>query len=279
MLILLGNLRFNGYSPLDIALNALFAFNLVPHLTEGIVPASWTIGVEMLFYLIFPLSLLACSNLYRTVLVLAVSIAVSTVATIDLKPLENVYASFVYHNVVSQLPYFIWGMAFFHLQRVISRHVDARHARMICWGLCALGLAGIYTLYASSTLYMFFWVRGLRPTWDMLWGLPFGVLCLAMALHPSRILSNPLTRYLGKISFSLYLVHPTVLYKLGKAGLYNWVYAKLPGHEAAAYFVCLLISLAIITAIASVTFRLIEQPGMNWGKRISSPKDAPLSPA
>ncbi|MGO4703294.1 acyltransferase family protein [Dyella sp. 2RAB6] len=267
------------FAPLDVALNALFVFNLVPHLNEGIVPASWTIGVEMLFYVIFPLSLLVCSNLRRTLFVLAVSIAVSTAATIDLKSLETVYPSFVYHNAVSQLPYFIWGMAFFHVQRVIAQHVDARHARMICWGLCALGLAGIYTLYASSTLYMFFWTRGLRPTWDMLWGIPFGMLCLAMALHPSRLLSNPVTRYLGKISFSLYLVHPTVLFKFGRAGLYNWVYAKLPGHEALAYFVCLLISLAVITAISAVTFRLIEQPGMNWGKRLASRKEAVLAPA
>lgn len=263
------------FAPLDVALNALFAFNLVPHLTEGIVPASWTIGVEMLFYVAFPLCLMACRTLTRTSFVLALSIIVSTATTIDLKPLENYQASFVYHNVVAQLPYFIWGMLFFHLHRVIASAVDARHARRICWALCAAGLLGIYTMYASSGLYMFFWTRGLRPTWDMLWGLPFGILCLAMALHPSRILSNPVTRYLGKVSFSLYLVHPTVLYKLGKAGAYNWVYAKLQGHEAWAYFICLSASLAIITAIASVTFKLIEQPGMNWGKRIATREAKP----
>jgi len=266
------------FSPLDVALNALFAFNLVPHLVDGIVPASWTIGVEMLFYVVFPLCLMACRSLSRTLFILVLSIVVSTVATNDLKPLENYHAGFVYHNVVSQLPYFIWGMLFFHIHRTINVAIDVAHVRMTSWVLCALGFAGIYVMYASN-LYVFFWDHNVHPTWDMLWGLPFSVLCLAMALHPSRILSNAVTRYLGKISFSLYLVHPTVLYKLGKAGAYNWIYANLPGHEVIAYFTCLLISLMIITAIATVTFKLIEQPGMDWGKRMASRKGYQLSAA
>lgn len=267
------------FSPVDVALNALFAFNLVPHLTEGIVPASWTIGVEMLFYLLFPVALLACRSLWRTIFVLAASTAVATAYALDMKPVEGIHASFVYHNVVTQLPYFMWGIVFFHVHRLIAPKLSAHAARMTCWVLCALGLTGIYTLYASSTIYMYFWNLGMRSTWDSLWGIPFAFLCLAMALHPSRLLSNSITSYLGKISFSLYLVHPTVLYKLGKAGFYDWIYAKLPGYEAAAYFVCLLISLSIITAIASITFRLIEQPGMNWGKRLTSRPSAELSPA
>jgi len=264
------------FSPIDVALNALFAFNLVPHLTEGIVPASWTIGVEMLFYVMFPVVLLASRSLGRTLFLLAISMVVATSYARDMKPVEAIHGSFVYHNVVTQLPYFIWGVAFFHIHRLLVDRLSDQAARYICWALCIASLAGIYTLYANSTIYMYFWNRGMRSTWDSLWGIPFGLLCLAMALHPSRVLSNTVTRYLGKISFSLYLIHPTVLFKLRGLGFYNWVYAKCPGNEALAYFACLLVSLAIITAIASVTFRWIEQPGMNWGKRITTRKRVEL---
>jgi peptidoglycan/LPS O-acetylase OafA/YrhL len=255
------------YRPIDIALNALFVFNLVPHLADGIVPASWTIGVEMLFYAIFPLALIACRTLFRTALVLLVSIVVATSTTIDLQPFESQQPSFVYHNVVSQLPYFIWGLLAFHVHRVLSPKLSARVARRLCWGICVASIVAIYTIYSWTSLYMFLWNLHLRSTWDSLWGIPFGMLCIAMALHPSRLISNPLTRYLGKVSFSLYLIHPTVLYKLGKAGFYQWIYDFMPRHPGCAYFVCLVISLVIITALATFAFRWIEQPGMAWGKR------------
>jgi peptidoglycan/LPS O-acetylase OafA/YrhL len=265
------------FTPIDIALNALFVFNLVPHLADGIVPASWTIGVEMLFYAAFPLLLLVCRTTFRTALVLIITIAVGTSAVIDLKPFESQQPSFVYHNVVSQLPYFIWGMLVFHVLRAVNTKValTSRMARPSCWILCGLALLTIYTLYANASIYMFFWTRGLRSTWDSLWGIPFGLLCLGMALHPSRLISNPVTRYLGKISFSLYLVHPTVLFKLGSAGVYKRIYQWMPNHMGLAYGASLLLSLLIITAIASLTFRYIEQPGMAWGKRLAARQAKP----
>jgi peptidoglycan/LPS O-acetylase OafA/YrhL len=265
------------FSPIDIGLNALFVFNLVPHLAEGIVPASWTIGVEMLFYAVFPLSLLACRSLLRTVLVLLVAIALGTSTIIDLRPFESQQPGFVYHNVVSQLPYFLWGVLVFHVLRSAGGRVPLHMKRIACWIICGAGLLAMYALYKSSTIYMFFWGRGLRSTWDMLWGIPFGLLCLGMALHPSRLISNPVTRYLGKVSFSLYLLHPTVLYKLGKAGVYQRIYNLIPGHPGVAYGVSFLLSLAIITSIASLTFGFIEQPGMAWGKRFAAPRAAPVA--
>lgn len=103
-------------------------------------------------------------------------------------------------------------------------------------------------------------------------GIPFVFLCIAMALHPSRFISNPLTRYLGKISFSLYLVHPTIVYGLGYLGFYNWVYEFFPTSLAAGFVSSLIISMVIITLISALTFRYIEQPGMDWGKRLTLQK-------
>ena len=44
-----------SYSPVHVIENALYLFNFVPDRQSGIVWASWTIGVEMIFYLIFPI--------------------------------------------------------------------------------------------------------------------------------------------------------------------------------------------------------------------------------
>lgn len=254
------------YSVSDVLVNMSFAFNFVPHLTEGIVPASWTIGVEMVFYLLFPVLLMACTNAMRTAVLLVLSTALATKFSMDMKPVVEQVPSFVYHNFITQLPYFMWGMLCRHIHGAISQTSAARYSG---WAICAVAIAGILALYHSSSLYQYFWVRDMRTTWDTLWGIPFGLLCIGLALHPTRILSNWLTRYLGKVSYSLYLVHPTVLYKLGQAGFYNRIYEEFPGHRGLAYFTCLIISLVIITGISTLTFRFIEKPGMDWGKRMT----------
>jgi len=256
------------YSVSDILLNLAFVFNFVPHLTEGIVPASWTIGVEMVFYLLFPFLLMACTNAARTAVVLVLATGLATKFSMDMKPVVEQVPSFVYHNFITQLPYFMWGMLCRHLYGAFSRTSAGRYSG---WAVCALGVVGILALYHSSTLYQYFWVRDMRTTWDTLWGIPFGMLCIGLALHPTRVLSNRVTRYLGKVSYSLYLVHPTVLYKLGQAGFYKWIYEFFPGQRGVAYFACLVISLLIITAISTLTFRFIEKPGMDWGKRKTRP--------
>jgi peptidoglycan/LPS O-acetylase OafA/YrhL len=91
------------------------------------------------------------------------------------------------------------------------------------------------------------------------------------------VLSNRITRYLGEISFSTYIVHANILYELGRAGLYTWVFQSMPGREVAAYFVCFALSLVIITAVAAITYRLIEVPGMRLGRKRSS--EVPASAA
>ena len=267
------------FAPLDVLLNALFVFNLVPHLVDGIVPASWTIGVEMMFYAAFPLLLFVCSSVVRTIAVLLITIAIATSFSIDMTPtLEKINEGFIYHNVVAQLPFFIWGMLVFHVYRTIAPRLSGARVRYAGWAICAVSIVSLCALYAYSPLYAFFWDRGMRSTWDALWGIPFGLLCLGMAIHPTRVISNLVTRYLGKVSFSLYLVHPHVLSKIAGLGLYRWVYAKFPENQGVAFGVCLVISLVVITAISAVTFRFIEQPGMSLGKRMSSSKTRASAP-
>lgn len=258
------------HSPLDVLLHATFVFNFIPHLTEGIVPASWTIGVEMVFYALFPLFIMLCTNIWRSAAVVAISTIVATKFNIDVRPFENQISSFLYHNFVVQLPYFLWGILFFHIQQAIVARLEERHHRHLCWALIAFGFFGVWHLYANSAMFIFFAAQGLRTTWDTLWSIPLGSICLAMALHPSRILSNRVTQYLGKISFSLYLVHPTVLYGFGQAGVYKWIYALVPSSLAAGYALAFALSLGVIAAISAVTYRFIEVPGMNWGKRMAT---------
>ena len=254
------------YDPSELLVNVLFMFNVIPHMTDGIVWASWSIGVEMIFYVLFPLLLMVCRGVVSTVLALVVCTTVATLFTVGLQPFEAQLMSFMHHNFVTNAPYFVWGILAYHIHCKVSS-LGQEIRRPVCWALCALALGSILTLYYGTSLYQYFSSRGLRTTWEMLWGVPFATVCVAMALHPSRLLSNPVTRYLGTISFSLYLVHPIIVWGFGKLGVYSWVYALFPGSEVAGYLGSMAVALSAVTAISVFTFNFIEKPGMEWGKR------------
>lgn len=254
------------YDPSELLVNVLFMFNVIPHMTDGIVWASWSIGVEMIFYVLFPLLLMVCRGWLSTVLALIVSTTVATLFTIGLQPFETQLMSFMHHNFVTNAPYFVWGILAYTIHSQVSS-ISVKARRLVCWALCALAAGAILTLYFGTSLYAFFANRGLRTAWEMLWGIPFATVCIAMALHPSRLLSNPVTRYLGNISFSLYLVHPIIVWGFGQLGIYSWIYALFPRSEVAGYLGSMAVALSAVTAISVFTFNFIEKPGMEWGKR------------
>lgn len=248
-----------------ILVNTVFLFNLAPDLVDGIVPASWSIGVEMLFYLIFPVVIFFSTSFWRTLLLLVFAIIISTLFTVFMKPFEGSMPSFIQHSAITNFPYFVWGIlsyyAFHFFRARISGHLDRLSSIIIC-GAAFLFLV---LLYKNSELYLFFWARGIRTTWDAFWGLPFGLLCIGLAIYPVKILSNIFTRFMGRLSYSLYLVHPTVIYCLFKLDIYKNIKEAYPNSAWIEFGLCAAITIFIISIISQITYKCIELPGIFLG--------------
>ncbi len=249
----------------DVAASASFTFGLVPRLADGIVPASWSIGVEMLFYLLFPLTPLFCRTPLRTAAVAAISLLVATMATADLQPLAPM-AALRDHGFLKNAPYFCAGMLACHGYRWIERQVAAQRHRLL-GGVLLLSvpvtLAGLLKIaYAVPG-------TGEAVWWNAAWGLPFGLLCVGLALCPVGLLVNRATVYLGRISFSMYLCHPAIVNALTTYGAYQALLKALPIGTAASFLPGALGTIGLVIALASVTYRLIERPGMAWGRRLA----------
>jgi peptidoglycan/LPS O-acetylase OafA/YrhL len=258
-----------SFNILDILLNATFLFNVIPHLTDGIVPASWSIGVEMLFYGLFPVILIFVKDFKRAVILLGLSVLMATYFSVQLAPFVDKIPSFAYHNFIVDFPYFCWGIVAFHIYAYLGKKSPANAGPWISRVLCVLGIACMVFLYKNSSLYMFFYGRGLRTTWDALWGVPFSMLCIGLSFHATRLLTNPVTEYLGKISFSLYLVHPNVVSYLGIWGVYKFMYDISPGSHGIGFAFSAVFTVVVVSIISWVTFKFIEQPGNAWGKRLT----------
>lgn len=240
----------------EVAWNYSLLFGLSAPWQSGIVMGSWTIGVEMLFYAMFPLIALGVRGLWRQSALLAASFALAWWAATGLPaPIAHFGGSF---GLIRQLPVFVLGCLLFELWLRL-REAPARRRLALGASLSLAGLAGLGAL--------FYGVLAPIPVIGGDWylaSLGYGLLLLGLLLASNRLLVNRLTCFLGTISYSLYLVHPFLVSRL--YGVFARCYAELP--PGAAYAACLALSLALTVPAAWLTYRWIEKPGIRLGHRL-----------
>jgi peptidoglycan/LPS O-acetylase OafA/YrhL len=249
---------------LEIGANALFLFNLYEPFQTGIVWASWTIGVEMLFYAVFPLiNRAGFDNLGKTSMLLVLSLAVVVIAragtsyiTQSGMPLSRTLFDGVGFFFV--LPVFLMGVVTYHVHNLLHskgtgklqlwlRRLQLPTALVALSMLAIYNPAGVISYYASAVVY--------------------AMLLLGFSGLGSNLIVSPLTCYLGRISYSLYLNHPTLVYIL--IPVYFSMY-KLGLGSVAAFSICVALTASILVLISHFTFRFIETPVMAWAKQRGS---------
>jgi len=245
----------------DIVLNALLLFGLVPGTHESIVWAGWSIGVEMLFYLLFPIIAVFVRGLHSGVLALAITILVSS--TFFTNASNMGVGSYAYMNIITHLPAFLSGVLAFLIWRRTG------FARSVKWGafLLMLTVVGILTVvYVPATYKVLMLASGVRLD-VYIWSILFMMLILSMCFWPNRLLANRVTNLMGQISFSLYLWHPLIIVMLVSS--YGKIALAL-GTGLWGFLACLSLTISILSIVAYISFRIIEIPGMKYGKRLSN---------
>jgi peptidoglycan/LPS O-acetylase OafA/YrhL len=243
----------------EIALNMAMVFNLVPWRQSGIAWASWTISVEMLFYAIFlPIFRLKTKHKIAITLFCAGATAIVGPLLDWLFPryalLEPVVpGGYFYFFAGGFISLFVLGMlahdAYVALQRVTKKKSLGRW--MIFASLAVLLLAAM--VHGGGNFHF-------RP----LVALAYGVLLTGCGLCHPRILDARILRFHGAISYSVYLVHPLVIYFLASA--YGLIIQSVPA--SAAYVSCLALTYVVVTGVAYCTYRVIEMPGIRLGERL-----------
>lgn len=227
----------------DVALNGAFLFNLLPGHEAGIVWASWTIGVEMLFYAVFPLLFAWFKGIRGTALLLAGTVAVALLSQPG------------HFSVLGHLPVFALGMVAYYVYGWLTNGHPV--PRLLGPALIMAGAAGWLALVCVAP--------DISPTsFYYTQAVAYAALLIGLGLCPLRIIVNRWTAYAGTISYSMYLLHPRIVFHL--APIYRYIGASgLSAGIALAMDACL--TLCIVAAAASLTYRLIERPAMEWLRR------------
>ncbi|MBN9023776.1 MAG: acyltransferase, partial [Rhizobiales bacterium] len=109
--------------------------------------------------------------------------------------------------------------------------------------------------------------------------LAYSSLLLGLGLIDVPSIVNPIARYYGLISYSLYLWHLPVIWTL--TPFLRSIYERV--ETPIAFLLSSVVIVAVATGVADVSYRLIERPGEKIGRRLiarllsrtSAPQSAP----
>lgn len=198
---------------------------------------TWSLGIEMQFYLLYPVFATLVWKIkpgvktfaWGLLALFAASLVLSVVAS-SRKPVAAFYL----------LPTRGWELAMGGLVYLLSRRSDTwlqGRQQLLYWAGLLLWLAGFVLIDTSLP-----WPSG----WALLPVLGTALIILAQT-ESALLLSNPLAQWLGNISYSLYLWHWPLVVALYFAGLqqqWGWVIGGL------------LLSLVL----GQLSYRLVENP-------------------
>jgi peptidoglycan/LPS O-acetylase OafA/YrhL len=245
------------HSIFEIAINILFVFNIIPEMNQGIIWASWFMGVIMLFYLFFPLFHKFFNDTWKTATFIIWSILIAYIFqfAINFFPAAlNAFFPYFRCSFLRNLPLFAFGMFSFYLLR--TPFMQKLNIKVV----------GIF-LIGTALLSYFYLLNGMFNILDPYYmkGIILTALVVGLALNPLKIVVNKITTFLGKISYSMYLCHPPLIH-LVLNPLYPHIYIlQIP--LLLKFLLCAGVTITLLVGVSIITYRFIEKPGIRLGKK------------
>jgi peptidoglycan/LPS O-acetylase OafA/YrhL len=251
-----------GITPANILSNFLFLHGFNAYWITSIVQGGWSIAVEMQFYVLLPLLFMWLKNTRQAFLFFASSLLfmVGMRVLLVAHPLighAQLWSDFLELYLPAQLPVFGLGILLYFLN--LENRLPTRQAGG--WFL-VLSAVMLSLLLVDDHLGIPAFVWFVLPEW-VLYGVAFLFLALGLSRYPWPVLVNPVITYIGKISFSLYLVHFAVLYWLNAAHLVDYT-----GHPIVDLVIRYGLVLLLSGLLAHFLYRFVEVPGQQLGKRL-----------
>jgi len=243
--------------------NVFLVHGFYPAGINNVVPGGWSIGTEFAFYVIFPIVFQLTEyfrSRWQTPGVIAILSAISLVSLsvlIGISAISGIGVTnntFLYYNLLNQLPVFLLGIFLFHVLRS-GRVEKLKSSAIMLAGLCICGIMVFY--WKKKFLFSFVLIPSLA-----------GGAFFFLALLWSRVngLNFSFLRKAGKLSYSMYLIHFVFSWPI--AGfLYPYLSSWLPREE-------LKFAVLYIGAVSATYFfaffseKFIEGPGIRLGNHL-----------
>lgn len=243
-------------TPANVAANFFFIHGLSPYWINSLVPGGWSITVEMFFYVLAPWLFTRLKSLDHAARFVLLAILLNSAIHFILArhPLVHdaaLWDDFLFFYFPSQLPIFGLGILLYFVLRQPEP------------------LSALTLLLAAGMLLMNLVDKALVIMPEHVWfGVTFMALAMGLSRYATKLLVNPFTRYIGKISFSLYLVHFAILFALERFGLADILHPAGMKGAVVNYVLRFCIVILLSSLLATFFYHAVEVPGQNVGKKL-----------
>ena len=238
---------------------------LHPSTLSSVVPGGWSISLEVLFYLTVPFFFAIVTNLKRAIVFSCVSVvflpAINLLLSqslgdffkVDDPVLNRLYW---YRFPLNQVGAFSMGFLLFYVIRdgLFQEYLKDRKLN----GFLLVTVFFICVFLSISKIIL--------PPRHLVYSILFCVIGLLLSQYPWAIIVNRPLRYLGKISYSCYLLHFFILNVL-------YEYQSQMGidvdNEFLRYLVFFIFTVVLTVPVASLSYRFVECPAISAGKVVS----------
>lgn len=239
--------------------NILFVHGFSPYWINSLVPGGWSIAVEMLFYSLFPFIFKGLKNINSAFLFLNISLAIKILFQefFNHYLLINeayIWREFLFYYFPSQLPIFALGFIMYFLIN------DINSLKLIQPRAIFVFVLLLFAQIGSTFDFLYFN--------HIVFGLGFVIFGVLLSSGKLSLLCNPILKFIGKISFSLYVMHFIVIAWLVKFQLIDFTNNYLLN------FMTRLLMVSIFSIfLSTLTYYFIEIPFQNFGKKIINKKE------
>jgi peptidoglycan/LPS O-acetylase OafA/YrhL len=245
----------------SIIANIFFIHGWHPDWVTRLVPGGWSISVEMFFYCLVPFLVKKINSLNKAIYWFIAAVLFNYLFQQVLGPYA--VGDFLFFSFPNHMPVFICGIAAYML--IIKKDF----------------LVGSKPLLFVSLLILAYMIWNDLINYVTLSGIAFMLLLIAVSKRRFKVLVNPFFTYLGKVSYSSYLVHFAVLLALNKFHFVDFIDVANTYTGVINYILRLIVVVGITIGISTLFYRFVEVPMQQVGRnliKLCSPTLLPSQP-
>jgi peptidoglycan/LPS O-acetylase OafA/YrhL len=248
-------------------LNTTFMFGFSPENHEGLVPAGWSVGIEFLIYFVLPILFCLIRNFKTAIISMIIIFIGSVILTYEFNAVSYIGKSYSYKNIAVMLPFFFLGIMIYYIYKTKSIMLIISKQKYLLFLLSLIGVVLIYSTHYYQITHKNGLVNFIQYAKIYVYVSMFCFLFLILLQlsNPVALFHNKFFNYAGKWSYSIYLVHPLVVFS--SKPIYAFIYSNIL-NTSISFYLCLFYTITIVVVLSYFAYTFVELRGIEIGKKM-----------